>query len=165
MPRGSVAEHGHTLVELLTTLGLIALLASIATPSFAGWLLDLRRDATVAAALHAVNVARQLAAQRGEPINLCGAGEDLRCNGLTEWSAGLLVAPESAQPPRHVPVPGAASLRSNRNAIRFEAGTGHASPATLSICDRRGPDRARTVVVSRSGRPRATDPGTGTPAC
>lgn len=159
------AEAGHTLTELLVTLGLAAILAAAAAPSFAGWLLDLRRDAAVTIALHAIHAARQLAAVRGENVSLCGSRAERACSGLTDWSDGLLVATDGGQVRRSLPLAGAARLRSNRTAIRFAAGSGHASPATLTICDRRGAGAARAVIVSRSGRPRATRPGEGVTAC
>jgi type IV fimbrial biogenesis protein FimT len=161
----AIRQHGHTLVELLATLGLLAVLTASAAPSFGNWLLDIRRDCAVTASLHAVHIARQLAAVRGEAVSLCGTRDELRCSGLTDWSQGLLIATQSGQARRGLAVPGASRLRTNRAEIRFEAGTGHASPATLSICDRRGAAAARTVIVSRSGRPRATAPGEGAPSC
>lgn len=165
MPDGNHAQRGHTLIELLVTLGLIAALAASAAPSFTHWLLDLRRDSAVTASLHAVHIARQLAAVRGEPVSLCGARDEPRCSGRTDWSQGLLLATQSGRTRRILPLPAASRLVANRTEIRFEAGTGHASPATLAICDRRGTPAARTVVVSRSGRPRATAPGEGAPPC
>jgi type IV fimbrial biogenesis protein FimT len=158
-------QPGHTLVELLATLGLIAVLATAAAPSFTSWLLDIRRDSALTASLHAVHAARQLAAVRGESITLCGSRDGMRCTGLTDWSQGLLIAAQDGRARRGLTVPGASRLRANRVEVRFEAGTGHATPATLSICDRRGAASARTVIVSRSGRPRATGPGEGTPSC
>ena len=110
--------------------------------------------------MHAVHAARQLAALRGEDIQLCGSTDHQSCSGASDWSSGLLITTANSEVQRSVPVPGAAGgpwLRSNRSTIGFEAGTSFASPATLSICDRRGPPAARAVIISRSGRPRVSD--------
>jgi type IV fimbrial biogenesis protein FimT len=161
----TTAQIGHTLVELLVTLGLVAILSAAAGPSLAGWLLDIRRDAAVMATLHAVHMARQLASVRAEDVGLCGSHDEIGCSGSTDWSGTLLVATDGGQARRSLPVGDAARLRSNRAEIRFEAGTGHASPSTVTICDRRGTTAARAVIVSRSGRPRATGPGEGAATC
>jgi type IV fimbrial biogenesis protein FimT len=143
-------------------------LATLAVPTFSSWIQDSRRDAAVIAAMHAVHLARQLAAVRGETVQLCGSRGGLRCSGLADWSDGLLVSNGDGSLRRALPASaaaGASRLRSNRPVIRFEGGTGFASPATITICDRRGASSARAVIVSRSGRPRVDDPAAagGTP--
>lgn len=165
MQHAATLRAGHTLIELLVTLGTVAIIAAAAGPSFAAWLLDLRRDATVSSSLHAIHLARQLAAVRGENVSLCGSRAGPGCSGLTDWSDGLLVATDDSHVQRSVPLGRHARLNVNRAEVRFAAGSGHASPATLTICDRRGPRAARAVIVSRSGRPRVTGPGEGVSAC
>ena len=151
---------GHTLTELLTVLGMVAIIAAAAVPAFSRLLLDSRRNATVTSAMHAVNLARQLAAIRDEPIRLCGTQDERACSGRTDWSGSLLLANDSDDLLRVLP-PAAATraprVRSNRPAVRFEGGSGFASPATLTICDRRGSRAARALIISRTGRPRVSD--------
>lgn len=164
------AITGHTLFELLAALSLVAMLAGISWPTFAGWLLDSRRDASVRTAVHAVHVARGLAAVRGDPVELCGSDDGAGCSGRGEWTTGLLVISGDRRVVRNLPLPVAIRvprLHSNRAIIRFEAGTSFASPATISVCDRRGPAAARAVIVSRSGRPRVSgrDAGDGPIPC
>jgi type IV fimbrial biogenesis protein FimT len=150
-------SNGFTLIELLVALALAAILATVAYPGFSAWLLDSRRDATVTTVLHAVQAARQFAAIRDESIELCGSRDAMHCSGDVDWSAGILVIGANGTVYRNLPslqtVPGS-TLGSNRAVIRFEPGTSFASPATMTICDRRGSRAARAVIVSRSGRPR-----------
>jgi Tfp pilus assembly protein FimT len=108
--------------------------------------------------MHAVNLARQFSATRSEAVSLCGSDASGHCSGGTDWSAGLLL---TSEPDRYRHRLGFASagrprIRSNRVVLDFEAGTGFATPATLTICDRRGTRAARAVIVSRSGRPRSS---------
>ena len=152
--------RGHTLTELLTVLGVLAIIAAAAVPVFSGLVLDGRRNATVTSAMHAVNLARQLAAIRDEPIRLCGTQDDRACSGRTDWSGSLLLANDRDDLLRVLPLAATARalrVRSNRTAVRFEGGSGFASPATLTICDRRGSRAARALIISRSGRPRVSD--------
>ena len=151
--------HGFTLIELLVAFALTAILATIAYPGFTTWLLDSRRDATVLAVLHAANAARQFAATRDESVELCGTLDAAHCSGGTDWSMGLLIVGADSSVRRSLPSPQAAhglALKSNRASIHFEPGTSYASPATITICDRRGGGEARAVIVSRSGRPRVS---------
>lgn len=163
-------HRGHTLIELLALLGIVAALSVAAAPSFTRLFLDSRMNAAAATTLHAVSVARQLAATRGEEVTLCGAGAGGGCSGDEDWSSGLLVAVREEEPHRRLSYPrspGSLRVRSNRDRVRFEQGTGFATPATLMLCDRRGDAAARAVVVSRSGRPRVSPGGTasGASAC
>jgi type IV fimbrial biogenesis protein FimT len=151
--------RGHTLPELMAMLGVAAILAVAAIPVFSHLLLETRMTAAVATAMHAVNLARQFSATRGEAIHLCGSENEHECSGLTDWSAGLLLANDGERYTQSIAVaggPGAPRIHSNREILSFEAGSGFATPATLTVCDRRGSRAARAVIVSRSGRPRAS---------
>jgi type IV fimbrial biogenesis protein FimT len=153
-------SRGQTLTELLTVLGVVAIIAAAAVPTFNALVLDSRRNATVTTTLHAVNLARQLAAIRDEPIRLCATQDERECSGHTDWSVGLLLANDAADLRRFLPLADAGrapQIRSNRAAISFEGGSGFASPATLTICDRRGAAAARALIISRSGRPRISE--------
>lgn len=160
MPDRIPLSCGVTLVELSIVLACIAIVAGFAVPAFSGMLLDSRRTAAVSTALHGVNLARQLAAIRGEAIRLCGSRDARQCSGVTDWSSGLLVTDERDSLHRSLPLPGnagASAVRANRRDVTFEAGTGFATPATLTICDRRGGPSARAIIINRSGRPRVSE--------
>lgn len=152
-------DAGHTLTELMAVLGIAAILAAAAVPLFSTLLLDSRMNAAVASAMHAVNLARQFSATRGETMHLCGSPDARACSGTADWSAGLLLADADGRFHQGVGLAGDAGaprLRSNRATLSFEAGTGFATPATVVVCDRRGAAAARAVIVSKSGRPRAS---------
>ena len=159
MNAGNRRLRGHTLPELMTMLGIAAVLAAAAVPLFSNLLLESRMHAAVATVMHAVNLARQFSAVRGEAMRLCGESVLHDCSGATDWSGGLLLADAGGRFRQGVALAGAKGaprVRSNRAVLDFEAGTGFATPATLTLCDRRGARAARAVIVSRSGRPRAS---------
>ena len=150
---------GHTLPELLSVLGIAAMVATAAVPLFSTLLLDSRMSAAVATSMHAVNLARQFAATRSETIHLCGSADARECSGAADWSGGILLAANDGGFRQSVGLGGgngAPRLRSNRATLSFEAGSGFATPATLVVCDRRGATAAQAVVVSKSGRPRVS---------
>ena len=160
MNHGIAPRQGHTLPELLAMLGIAAVIAGAAVPVFSSLLLESRMNAAIATAMHAVNLARQFSATRSEAIRLCGSEDAHKCSGRTDWTRGLLLADDSDRFRESVLLAGgngAPHIRSNRAAIDFEGGSGFATPATITLCDRRGARAARAVIVSRSGRPRSSD--------
>lgn len=158
MIHATPALHGHTLPELLAMLGIAAILAVAAIPVFSNLVLESRMNAAVSTAMHAVNLARQYSATRGEKIRLCGSGVPVGCTDRHDWTGELLLTddPDRFRQALALPAAGSPRIRSNRPVLEFEAGTGFATPATLTLCDRRGARAARAVIVSRSGRPRTS---------
>ncbi len=153
-------SRGHTLTELLVIFGIVAVIAGAAAPTFSKLLLDSRMNAAVTTAMHAANLARQFSATRSETIRLCGSDDEQACTGRSDWSSGLLLADNGELFRRSLPLSGgngAPSIRSNRAIVNFEGDSGFASPATLTVCDRRGASAARAVIISRSGRPRVSE--------
>ena len=153
-------SRGHTLPELMVMLGIVAIIAGAAAPTFSNLLLDTRMNAAITTAMHAVNLARQFSATRSEAIRLCGSDDERACTGRTDWSTGLLLADDGEFVRRSLPLStgnGAPRIRSNRAIVNFEGDSGFASPATLVVCDRRGATAARAIIISRSGRPRTSD--------
>jgi type IV fimbrial biogenesis protein FimT len=160
MPDKSTPCRGHTLPELLAMLSIVAVIAAAAVPVFSNLLLESRMNAAVSTAMHAVNLARQFSATRSEAIRLCGSVDERECSGRLDWSGGLLLAGDGDRFHQSLLLSsgsGTPSIRSNRSTIAFEGGSGFATPATLTVCDRRGARAARAVIVSRSGRPRTSD--------
>ncbi len=155
-----IRVRGHTLIELLVVFAIVAILAGAAVPAFHHLLLDSRRNAAITTAMHVVQLGRQLAAVRGRPIHLCGSSDASECSGDGDWSSGFLLTDDGTGLRRKLPLDSARRalhIRSNRATVDFEGGTGFASPATLTICDRRGGTAARAVIISRSGRPRISE--------
>lgn len=152
------ATAGHTLPELLAMLGIAAILGSAAVPVFSNLVLESRMNAAISTAMHAVNLARQFSATRGERIRLCGGDVSGNCADRLDWTGDLLLSgdPDRFRQALALPDAGSPRIRSNRPILEFEAGTGFATPATLTLCDRRGARAARAVIVSRSGRPRTS---------
>ena len=160
MNHGTAPRQGHTLPELLAMLGIAAVIAGAAVPVFSNLLLESRMNAAIATAMHAVNLARQFSATRSEAIRLCGSDDAQECSGRPDWTRGLLLADDVDAFRESILLAGgngAPRIRSNRAAIDFEGGSGFATPATITLCDRRGARAARAVIVSRSGRPRSSD--------
>lgn len=156
---------GHTLVELLAVLGLVAVLAALATPSFRELAANLRRDERMRELRHTLQVARAEALARGVPVVVCPGFA--ACSARSGWTRGWLAYAET-QPPRTMRTPeepvlarrgpgDQVEIRANRDALEFLPTAVAATTATFEFCDWRGARAARALVVSRTGRVRTSE--------
>lgn len=160
---------GVTLLELITSTCVLAILAAIAAPSL-GSLLERQRAIAATNALVAhLSLARLTAITRHSPTVLCPSSSGTGCDASNDWSGGWMLfldrdgnrRPDSAGD--IVRVENAAlspHLRLTSSAGRVQArylpdGRSAGSNLTISICNRRG-QMLNTVVVNNVGRVRST---------
>lgn len=88
-------QRGFTLIELLVTIAILAILISLATPSFSRQLAEIRRTNAVSALSKSFSVARSQAIKGTRPVYLCISIDETTCasgsdaNG--DWSKGWLL--------------------------------------------------------------------------
>ena len=93
----SAAPHrqiGFTLVELMVTVAILVILASIAAPSFSNLLADQRLSGAANALLSDMNFMRSEALRRGVNVSACPSSSpestNPSCNG-NDWATGWIV--------------------------------------------------------------------------
>lgn len=157
---------GMTMVELLTTLAIAAMLAMIAAPSFRALQLDSRRTVAVNGFLHTLFLARGEAIKRGQIVAVCRSGDGQRCDYRdADWSAGWIVFVNGNRddPPERDPAEelifsatgwAGGSITSNRRSYSFRPATQGVVNGTIVFCDPRGSAHARAIIISHTGRPR-----------
>jgi type IV fimbrial biogenesis protein FimT len=158
--------RGLSLVELLASLSILAVLLGLALPGFQ----DVLRRQRTTAALHLVSVqlaqARNTAITRRAPVTLCPSAGDGRCRADPDWSAGWLVyrdplrrdQPQAAEDilsdvrqPVHASVQVLASA--GRLRVRYQPdGRAGGSNLTLRVCS--GGTLRGEVIVNNVGRAR-----------
>ncbi|MGY0650508.1 GspH/FimT family pseudopilin [Luteimonas sp. A537] len=163
---------GFTLLELMATLAIAAILAAIAAPGMArAW-----QRANALQALHATTsslaLARSLAVSRGYPVTLCPSTDATSCTGGRDWSAGWIVFldPGRSQQPASqaqvveaaAAIKGSLALRSTAGRMRIRYlphGWASGSNASLHLCSRdSSQDLLATIVVNNAGRTRTDRP-------
>lgn len=85
--------RGISLVELMVTLAIVAVLAVIATPSYVGLTQRARLQAEANSLVNDLQFARSEAIKRGQPVSLCPSSNGTACNttNTSNWEVGWIV--------------------------------------------------------------------------
>ena len=89
-PRGAA---GFTLVELMITVAVMAILAAIATPAMQGLLNGNRLNGAAGELTAAMQLARSEAVRRNVRVRVCGSSDGSTCAGGTSWSQVIVRQP------------------------------------------------------------------------
>lgn len=162
---------GFTLLEMLVTLTLLAVLTAAAAPSFSGLLQSNLAAAHAEALMTSLTLARSEAIKRNLRVTLCKSADGASCTTEGDWAQGWLVFvdrdsdgvldPDEGVLRMQAVLPGKFTL-TNSNARNWYAYRSDGSAAssgglvtgTFRVCP---PDgnvaRARRVVTNITGRP------------
>ncbi len=84
-------QRGFTLVELVVTIALVAILTSLAIPSFSEALRQWRRDNTTRGLLTSLQLARTESIKTSRQVIVCPSTDETSCAASTEWNTGWIV--------------------------------------------------------------------------
>lgn len=174
---------GFTLIELVVTIAIAAIVLTIGVPSFQSVILNNRLITQTNDLVASLNLARSEAVKNGVRTVICQSADGATCTGEKQkWSEGWIVfsdldmdgvfngtdeckANEECLIQRKDKLEGKNTLKYAHASIRFTAkglpiGVSNAS---FELCDDRGNDYARKVVVARTGRARVEAKGDSCP--
>lgn len=159
-------EIGFTLVELMITLALAAIVLSLAVPSFSTMIQNNKLVTQTNDFIASLNHARSEAINRGSTVTICSSSDQVACGGA--WDTGWIT---------FVDVDGNGSLDNGTdtllkvnqgvegsNTINGSANvatavsylntgfTNLAANSTFSICDTRGSTYGHQIAISTVGR-------------
>jgi type IV fimbrial biogenesis protein FimT len=161
-------RQGVTLVELIAALAIVAILTSVAVPSFSSLYHDAERTSAVNNLLHALFLARSESIKRHAVVSLCRSADSIACaNASAGWNVGWMVfvnLDRDDPPQRDAGEPviaiykgwPAGTITSNRPAYSFRPVHQLLVNGTLLFCDREGGTAARAIIISPTGRPRVS---------
>lgn len=89
-------QRGFTLIELMVTIAVLAIVVSIAGPSFTSMINNNRSAAVGEELAGAFNYARSEAVKRGDRVSICASSDGATCSAAGTWSQGWIVFTDSA---------------------------------------------------------------------
>ena len=157
--------RGFTLLELLMTVALAALLLALGIPSFAAIAARQKQSVEINALFHAVHLARKESIMRKKVVSLCPSFDGASCTPGLDWSGGFLMFEnrDRDEPPEidpgepilwrhHAGVH--SRISANRRGFTLRATFKRATNGTLVVCDHGGRVPPKALVISYTGRPR-----------
>lgn len=95
-PRGRRPDGGFTLIEMMVTVVLLAILIALVTPSFRDLLRDNRAAAQANALVGSLALARSEAIKRNVPVVVCQSDDGVTCTDDGDaWAAGWILWPDT----------------------------------------------------------------------
>lgn len=89
-------SRGFTLIELMITLVLAAIILTLAVPGFQDIIRNNRAATQANELVTALGLARSEAVKRGARVSLCPSADQASCTGGTDWSGGWIVFRDTA---------------------------------------------------------------------
>ncbi|WP_444929599.1 GspH/FimT family pseudopilin [Microbulbifer sp. SSSA002] len=89
-------QAGFTLIEMMITLVVLAVLVSIAVPSFTDMMNNSRSVALAEDFAGALNYTRSEAVRRGDRVSICASSDGASCGATNNWSQGWIVFADGA---------------------------------------------------------------------
>lgn len=151
-------EHGFTLVELMVTLAVAAILLTVGVPSMTNLIKNNRLTAATNAFVSSLNLARSEAVKQGRNAVLC-VGDQNGC-AAGNWAGGWTVLVDSDRnnsfDPAEVqrvsePLSNTVTVTTASNSFQFDATGAVDNTGTFKLCDDRAGNLGRQLQIFTTG--------------
>jgi type IV fimbrial biogenesis protein FimT len=149
-----LAQRGFTLIELMVTISVMAILLMIAVPSFNDATLGSKLGSYANNLVAGAHLARSEAIKRNAAVTLCVSSDGTDC-ATGDWEQGWIVrATDGTVIQRQQALPAGLKITGSENSLVFAPSGVGATLATFTVC-RATPEGAqkRVVEISATGRP------------
>ncbi|MFD2110784.1 GspH/FimT family pseudopilin [Thiorhodococcus fuscus] len=178
-------NHGFTLIELVITIAMAAILVTLAVPSFQGMIKNANLSSETNELLAALQTSRSEALTRKKPVTLCVSSEsytsdDPACSDSATWKDGWILFLDlnnsgtrttgtgssetliRVGPAMNGNILTATGTSPVQRSVRFYPDGTASATGTISLCDDRGTSASKSVKIEQyTGRTYAQD-GAGT---
>ncbi len=174
-------QKGFTLLELMTTLAVGAILVSFAVPSMQAVNANSNQAGSINDLVSAIHIARSTAVSQNTRVTVCASDDGSSCTA-GGWHTGYVVfrdvdgdqaldgedtiikTGDKLDSLKIAPTGIGAALTYRMNGRVNQAANGTVIGA-FAFCDYRGSSHARALVIDISGRPRVLDSGEHAYSC
>jgi len=168
-----IRPRGFTLIELSATMAIIGLIGVFTVPALQSVRYAANGRKAHTELLSTVLTASHKAALHGVHTVICPSADGIHCQSGYDWSLGWIAyidnnntrerEPEETLIQRQGALTDARLIStSGRTRIVFQGNGGNAgSNVTFTLCDKRGPDKAQTLILSNTGNLRQSSPNAG----
>lgn len=157
--------RGYSLLELLMTIAVAAMILMLGLPSFANLAARQKQTVEINALFHAVHLARKESIMRKKVVSICPSFDGQSCTPGQDWSGGFLMFQntdldeppqvDDGEPVLYGHLAGeTVKIAANRRGLTLRATFKRATNGTIVVCDRAGRIPPKALVISYTGRPR-----------
>lgn len=164
---------GFTLIELMVTIAIAAVVMALAVPSFNTAIQNNRITSHLNEFIASLNYTRSEAVKRGVPVTMCKSSNGTICvvdAGATNWSQGWIIWSDDnnnsiynagvdtilkVYGPAFINILISSSHATYRNSVTYSSdGSIPTTSGTINICDDRPELVGKNIVLSPAGRAR-----------